>query len=265
VSLQYVPLSDAHVPGVLSFIEQYDEDDAEAASNDFDSGDLSDHWVAEKDGEPVAISGFRRIPATHGSAYLSWTYVDPSITGQGIGRSILNYVLGEAREAGAERIFVKVSNYDDGTDIYAAARHLYQSVGFEHQLTNNDFYDVGEDQLIYALDLVQKKSEQHVVKDEKATIRFDGIFQISETEGAYSFSWHVKKNPMFGARAFTVEDLEIGLDAVKKDGGRIVFLTFPSNLPLIHQPLHGAGFKYVGSLENYFEPGVHEMHFVRKI
>jgi len=36
-------------------------------------------------------------------------------------------------------------------------------------------------------------------------------------------------------------------------------------LPLIHKPLQEAGFKYVGSLKNYFELGIDEMHFVHRM
>ena len=62
-------------------------------------------------------------------------------------------------------------------------------------------------------------------------------------------------------RSFSLEDLNIGLNDVKDLGGRKVFITFPSNLPLIHQPLQQAGFKYVGQLRDYYEEVIHEMHF----
>ena len=47
--------------------------------------------------------------------------------------------------------------------------------------------------------------------------------------------------------------------------GRKIFITFPSNLPLIHLPLQEAGFKYIGELKNYYELGIHEMHFVHNL
>ena len=264
MSFDIVHFEQSHLGDVIDLITLHDEDDGEAAEYDL-KGDVEDHWVALVDGSPVGISGYRKVPSTDGTAYLSWTYVHPNHTNQGIGRSILNYVIGESRSSGSNKMFVKVSNYDDGSNVYQFGMKLYESVGFREELTNLDFYDVGEDQIILGMELDTSRSDPTEVKDERPTIRFDGIFNIAETEGAYTFSWNVQKNPLFGPRSFTVQDLYTGLRAVNEDGGRIVFLTFPSNLPLVHKPLQEAGFKYVGSLKNYFELGIDEMHFVHRM
>ncbi|MCK4710483.1 MAG: hypothetical protein KAU21_17850, partial [Gammaproteobacteria bacterium] len=128
------------------------------------------------------------------------------------------------------------------------------------------FYDEGESQYILGLNIqnpgIDDTDDEPVIEDEKPIIRFNGLHVIAETEGAYTFSWEVKDSKrLFGKRSFTVEDLQLGLQGVKSDGGRKVFLTFPSNLPLIHKPLQAAGFKYVGRLANYYDNGVHEFHF----
>ena len=52
------------------------------------------------------------------------------------------------------------------------------------------------------------------------------------------------------------------MSAAHEQGARKIFLTFPSNLPLIHKPLQEAGFKYVGCLSDYYEADIHEYHFV---
>lgn len=264
MSFDIVPFEKQHVNDVINLITLHDEDDGEAADYDF-KHDLEDHWVGLLDEKVVAISGYRKVPSTDGTSYLSWTYVHPDHCNQGIGRSLLNYVIGEAKSSGSKKMFVKVSNYDDGSNVYQFAIKLYESAGFREELINLDFYDVDEDQLIFGLELDSRTSESIEVKEERPTIRFDGIFNISETDGAYTFSWNVQKNPLFGARSFTVQDLYTGLRAVHEDGGRIVFLTFPSNLPLIHKPLQESGFKYVGSLKHYFELGIDEMHFVHRM
>lgn len=264
MSFEIVPFEPKHLGPIVDLITLHDEDDGEASSYDLEQ-QSDNHWVAVDDGQVVGISGYRMVPSTDGTSYLSWTYVHPDFCNKGIGRSLLNFVIGDAKSIGSKKMFVKVSNYDDGTDQYQYAMSLYQSVGFVHEITNQDFYDVGEDQIILGLDLTHESPGMDEVKDEKPTIRFDGIFNIFETEGAYTFSWGVQKNPLFGARSFTVQDLYTGLRAVHEDGGRIVFLTFPSNLPLIHKPLQEAGFKYVGSLKNYFEMGIDEMHFVHRM
>jgi len=264
MSFDIVPLEQEHLRDVINLITLHDEDDGESAEYDFQHG-LEDHWVGLRNGKAIGISGYRQVPSTDGTGYLSWTYVHPDHTNQRIGRSLLNFVIGESRSSGTKKMFVKVSNYDDGSNVYQYGVKLYESAGFREELTNLDFYDIGEDQVIFGLELDTSFKESVEIKDERPTIRFDGIFNISETEGAYTFSWNVQKNPLFGPRSFTVQDLYTGLRAVHEDGGRIVFLTFPSNLPLIHKPLQEAGFKYVGSLKNYFELGIDEMHFVHRM
>jgi hypothetical protein len=170
------------------------------------------------------------------------------------------------RDEDVRKVFIKVSNYEDPEDgkIYERAHQLYQSAGFELELTNKDFYDLSEDQFIYSKTLRVRAADEEVaeVLEEKPVIRFNGMYEIAECDGAYTFSWIVEeKKALFGKRSFSVDDLLIGLKAVKSDGGRKVFLTFPSNLPLIHQPLQNAGFKFVGELKDYYENGVNEMHF----
>ena len=142
---------------------------------------------------------------------------------------------------------------------------MYESFGFECEVVSKDLYDQGEDQFIYSKNLTPIAEEEAEKLNEKPVIRFVDIFEITGTNGAYSFTWEVTKKSLFEKRSFTADDLRIGLEAVKERGGRIVFLTFLSNLPLIHSPLVNAGFKLVGELKDYYEPGVHELHFVHRL
>jgi GNAT superfamily N-acetyltransferase len=262
-------MSKSDVEDVVDVIESHDEDDADDARNDFLNNGFGTHWVAEIEGEITAISGYRQVPETYGSGWVSWTYVLENHCGKGIGKRLFKFVLEEAIEAGAQKLFIKVSNYTDefGNNIYQTATSMYESFGFECEIVSKDFYDVGEDQLIYSKNLLPKlDGEIEVEKEkEKPAIRFADVYEIAETDGAYSFSWEVIDKSFFQKRSFSVDDLYVGLQAVKERGGRIVFLTFLSNLPLIHSPLASAGFKFVGQLEDYYEPGVHELHFVHRL
>lgn len=144
---------------------------------------------------------------------------------------------------------------------------MYQSLGFKEELISLDFYDEDENQRILGLNLTEETPDEELeIQDEKPVIRFNGLYEIAETDGAYTFSWIVEdKVKLFGKRSFTVEDLNIGIESVKYQGGRKIFLTFPSNLVLIHRPLQAAGFKFVGELRDYYEPGVHELHFTHDL
>jgi ribosomal protein S18 acetylase RimI-like enzyme len=261
------PMNEADIDPVVEVIDSHDDDDAEDARRDFELNGTEYHWVAELDHSVVGVSGYRPVPETTGSGYISWTYVHEDHRGRGIGKKLFSNAVDHAVDAGAQKLFIKVSNYvdEDGDQIYLSATKMYESFGFECELISKDFYDDGEDQLIFSKSFMSSTEEDVEKITEKPTIRFIDIFEIAETNGAYSFSWEVTKKPLLGTRSFSVEDLRIGLKAVAEQGGRIVFLTFLSNLPLIHSPLVEAGFKFVGELKDYYEPGIHELHFVQRL
>ncbi len=261
------PMYKSDMAPVIRIIDHYDDDDAEAAQDDYEN-DVADQYVLEEDDKVIGVTGFKRVSATENTAWLSWTYLSPEHCGKGFGKQMLNDLLDTLREIEGRKIFVKVSNYVDPETgpIYEKARKLYESLGFEEELSNLEFYDEGEDQAILGLRLIPKPDEEQEIQEEKPVIRFNGLYEIAETDGAYTFSWVVQeKKTFFSKRSFSVEDLTVGLNSVKNEGGRKVFITFPSNLPLIHQPLQTAGFKYVGRLTDYYEDGVDEMHFVHNL
>ena len=261
------PMDQSDIDDVVGVIDSHDEDDAEDARSDFGESGTETHWVAEVNGAVIGISGYRQVPETHGSGWISWTYVREDYCGKGIGKKLFQHTIEHAIEAGAQKLFIKVSNYvdDDGKSIYQNATKMYESFGFECEVTSKDFYDEGEDQHIYAKNLFPNLGTEEDKENEKPVVRFIDVYEIAETNGAYSFRWEVIKKSFFQKRSFTIDDLHVGLNAVKERGGRIVFLTFLSNLPLIHSPLASAGFKLVGQLTDYYEPGVHELHFVHRL
>lgn len=253
---------------VLKIIYAHDEDDGEAAESDYQEDGFDNQFVLELDDNVIGVTGYREVPATDASVWLSWTYLDEAYRGKGLGKTMLNDLLEKLRSKNTRKVFVKVSDYEDPDDgkIYQRAFDLYASLGFKEEVVSLDFYDEGENQHILGLNLTADESEEVSVDDEKPIIRFDGLHEIAETDGAYTFSWVVNKTKkMFGKRNFSVLDLNTGLQSVKESGGRKIFLTFPSNLPLIHEPLQKAGFKFVGCLSDYYEPGVHEFHFTHDL
>lgn len=264
------PMYLGDLPKVIKIIDHYDDDDAEAAENDFQRNGIEDHYVLELNGQVIGVTGYRTVPATDRTSWLSWTYLDHNHRGKGLGKFMTQELITKIREINGRKLFVKVSDYDDPEEgkIYAAALGMYQSLSFKEEVRSIDFYDEDEDQMILglSLDAEFEGTEDPEVEQEKPIIRFNGMHEIAETEGSYTFQWEVlNKKTLFGKRNFSVEDLQIGLNAVKGEGGRKIFLTFPSNLPLIHKPLQAAGFKYVGQISDYYERGVHEFHFTHDL
>ena len=100
--------------------------------------------------------------------------------------------------------------------------------------------------------------EKPEILTESPIIEFHELLHITETRCSFSFAWEIKPK----GENFTKEDLVIGLDAAKKSDASIVLLSFPSNYDNIKARLIDADFQLVGRLEDYYEEGVHEEHYV---
>ena len=264
------------IGAVVAIITGVEQEDGEAAAIDFAEGGVEGHFVLTLDGDerPLGVSGFRHVPATERTSWLSWTYLAEAYRGQGHGTALIAHVVETLRETGCRKAFVKVSDHEDPEEgaIYAAATKVYERLGFVEELKVADFYDDEEN-----LSILGRSFDEHdaaggpEIADEDAAIEFVGFHEIADSDGAYTFEWDAPKRSLFGRRVgrkgggFDRDDLVLGLKSVRKAGGRRVFLTFPSNLPSIHEPLRAAGFKRLGRLEHYYEPGLHELHFVHDL
>ncbi len=253
---------------VLKIINAHDDDDGEAAERDYQENGFDHQFVLEVDGRVVGVTGYRPIEGCDRTYWLSWTYLQSELQGQGLGRQMLRFVIDQLDEIKGRKLFVKVSDYQDPEQgpIYAAALSLYEKMGFQVEVKNSDFYDEGEAQLILGLSLSDSGDETFTIADEKPSIKFNALYEIAETDGSYSFGWTVaEKKPLFGKKFFTTGDLQVGIQSAQESGGRAIFITFPSNIPQIHEPLQQAGFDKIGQLTDYYEQGVHELHFVYRL
>ena len=275
-SRAFRPMTPDDIEAVVAIIADVEEEDGEAAAADFTGNGAEGHFVLTLDGDetPLGVSGFRHVPATERTSWLSWTYLAEAHRGQGHGAALIAHVVETLREAGCRKAFVKVSDYEDPEEgaIYAAATKVYGRLGFVEELTAPDFYDDGESLSILGCAFDEDDAgEVPRIADEKADIEFVGFHEIADSDGAYTFEWAAPKRSLLGRRVgrkgggFDREDLVLGLESVRKAGGRRVFLTFPSNLPSIHEPLRAAGFEELGRLEHYYEPGLHELHFAHDL
>lgn len=81
-------------------------------------------FFADVDGR--AIGCVALIPMGNGVYELSKMAVSPAMRGQGIGRRVLEYAIGQAKALGATGLFL------GSNSVLANAVHLYESVGFRH-------------------------------------------------------------------------------------------------------------------------------------
>lgn len=243
---------------VYEVIESQDDDDAEEALAGYQEiGGTMDNFVMEVNGNVIGVTGYATPPECDETHWLAWTYVHDDYANQGNGRLMLTDLIQHLKDKDARMLFVKVSDYVDEEDgaIYAAALHLYKSLGFKEQLVHKNYYDDGESQTILSLRLKDVVNDSSV-QDEDCPVQFNAVFEIAETDGAYSFGWHDEADAVFSK-----EDVEIGINQAKKDEARAVFLSFPQNYSKVSKTLLASGFKQSGTLKDYFEDGVHEDHF----
>jgi GNAT superfamily N-acetyltransferase len=108
------------------------------------------HFIfAEINGETAAYSCYGPIALTKSSFDLYWIVAHHNYRGKGIGRQLLEETFRQAKAKGCTSIYAETS----GLEHYAPTRAFYISNQFILEATLKDFYDKGDDKLIYVIRL----------------------------------------------------------------------------------------------------------------
>jgi ribosomal protein S18 acetylase RimI-like enzyme len=134
-----------------------------AATREFDPEEvrvaleLVDHAIAHTDDYRVLVAElshdsslvgyvcFGPTPMTRGTFDLYWIATDPAQRRAGIGRALVAALADTLRSEGARLVRLETSSRDD----YEATRRFYDGTGFHVAARIPDFYDVGDDLVIY--------------------------------------------------------------------------------------------------------------------
>jgi putative acetyltransferase len=81
-------------------------------------------WSAREGGELAAIGALKQLATDHGEVKSMRTA--PAALGRGVGRTLLNHIVAEARSRGYRRLNLETGS----TEPFAAALRLYESEGF---------------------------------------------------------------------------------------------------------------------------------------
>jgi ribosomal protein S18 acetylase RimI-like enzyme len=104
------------------------------------------HFVfAERDGQVLGYTCYGPIALTAASYDLFWIAVDRAYQGQKIGRILLEKSEELIRTAGGRQVYIETSNRGQ----YASTRGFYLRCGYREAAVLKDFYDVGDDKVIY--------------------------------------------------------------------------------------------------------------------
>jgi GNAT superfamily N-acetyltransferase len=104
--------------------------------------------VGVMDGRVVGVIGFNADRYEANDIYwLGWFYVHKDERGQDHGTKLLKQVIREVKKRGGRKLYTDTSTYA----FYKGAHHRYQERGFKEEARLRDFYEKGEDQVIYGL------------------------------------------------------------------------------------------------------------------
>jgi ribosomal protein S18 acetylase RimI-like enzyme len=100
---------------------------------------------AEIDGKTVAYSCYGLIPCTLHSYDLYWIATHKDFMNKGIGRALLKETEKAIQNAGGIGIYVETSSKGQ----YAPTRAFYENNGYTLKARYEDFYDRGDDKVVY--------------------------------------------------------------------------------------------------------------------
>lgn len=122
---------------------------AELAETTLDGSETYRWLIAETDGELAGYTCFDRVPLSKTSFDLYWIAVSPTHRGTGLGRELIARTAKFIRAKRGAQIFAETSSREP----YAPARAFYVKTGFEPVARFEDFYEPGDDKIVFRLKL----------------------------------------------------------------------------------------------------------------
>jgi ribosomal protein S18 acetylase RimI-like enzyme len=111
-----------------------------------------DYRIAVCGDSKSGVQGFvcwGQIPLTKGSYDIYWIATHPDSQGKGFGRSLIAYVENFIEEEDGRLLFIETSSKES----YENSVRFYRRLGFTQTSQIRDFYDVGDDKLIFVKEL----------------------------------------------------------------------------------------------------------------
>ncbi|MGE5247561.1 MAG: N-acetyltransferase family protein [Verrucomicrobiota bacterium] len=109
--------------------------------------DYHPYVLVEEDGTVAAYACFGKNPMTKATYDLYWIATHADRMGKGYGRAMVAFVVEEVRRAGGKLLVIETSSQES----YGTTRLFYDKIGATLAATLPDYYDDGDDKLIYLL------------------------------------------------------------------------------------------------------------------
>jgi ribosomal protein S18 acetylase RimI-like enzyme len=150
--VRYAEASDRErVLGLVSDTGFFRSDELEIAAEVFDdavrsgSGGHYQSFVAEYCDEVVGWVCYGPTPCTVGTFDIYWIAVTQELQGMGFGRILMEYAESEISRRGGRLSVVETS----GHERYASTQRFYLAMGYHEASRIQDFYDTGDDRVVY--------------------------------------------------------------------------------------------------------------------
>ena len=122
-------------------------------SDYFDNPDSQDIWFTYEQDKPIAIGYCAPEKMTEGTWNLYLIAVHPKYQGKGYGTSMMNYIEQLLADQGERILLVETS----GLDGFEKTRSFYRRCGYEEEAKIRDFYQAGEDKIVFRKSLIGLK------------------------------------------------------------------------------------------------------------
>lgn len=154
MSVNYRPLALADKPAIMKILKQTPEftpEELPVAEEVLDEcllnpADSGYHGItAIKDGELCGYICYGNTPLTKGNWEIYWLAVGLSARNLGIGRQLLHHAETDIRSRGGRQVTLETSSQP----LYQNTRRFYIRCGFHETACIPDFYDLGDNLVVY--------------------------------------------------------------------------------------------------------------------
>ena len=116
----------------------------------FSNEDSNEYWFTYDDDKPVAIGYCAPEKMTEGTWNLYLVAVHPDRQRSGLGASMLHYIEQKLAACGERILLVETS----GLKSFEGTREFYRKCGYEHEAQIREFYQTGEDKIVFRKSLI---------------------------------------------------------------------------------------------------------------
>lgn len=143
------PLTSTDLPAVKAVIdanELFPSEMLDEMTKPYLSGATTDEfWLTFDDGSPIAVAYCAPERMTQGTWNLLLIAVLPDNQSQGIGAAIMAHVENMLTKRGERVLLVETS----GLDAFVRTRSFYSRIGYDEEARIREFYQAGEDKVIF--------------------------------------------------------------------------------------------------------------------